>query len=136
MKRAVSGAFYVHHQKPDFCELFVICGGRLVFLRGENNKGIMEDDQGVIVAKLREKASFQGWLAKMFNETPANSPDRISANPNSPINSQNSTWESQVQDIENYFQHLLSLKLEEEDCGQENDDVQNIPMNSNKASVS
>lgn len=96
----------------------------------------MEDDQGVIVAKLREKASFQGWLAKMFNETPAKSPDMISANPNSPINSQNSTWESQVQDIENYFQHLLSLKLEEEDCGQENDDVQNNPMNSNMVTVS
>ncbi|PRQ48467.1 putative transferase, protein kinase RLK-Pelle-RLCK-IXb family [Rosa chinensis] len=138
IKSAVSGAFYIHHHKPDFCELFVICGGRLVFLRGENNKGIMEDDQGVIVAKLREKASFKGWLAKMFNDTSATSPDTTSAtssdttsaNPNSPISSQNN-WECHVQEIENYFQHLLSLRLEEETCGQENVDVQKNPTESN-----
>lgn len=132
IKSAVSGSFYVHHHKPDVCELFVICGGRLVFLRvGENNKGIMEDDQGVLVAKMREKASFKGWLAKMFNENSANSLDTLShrslslsTSPNSP-NSQNQR-ENYVQEIENYFQHLLSLKLEDEEegCGQ----VQNTPM--------
>ncbi|XP_021818980.1 putative U-box domain-containing protein 50 [Prunus avium] len=134
IKSAVSGSFYVRHHKPDFCEFFVICGGRLVFLRGENNKGIMEDDQGVMVAKVREKGSFKGWLAKMFNENSADSLDtvshpslRFSTNPNSP-NSQNQ-WESCVREIENYFQHLLSLKLdEEEDCGQGNDRVQISPM--------
>lgn len=94
----------------------------------------MEDDQGVMVAKVREKGSFKGWLAKMFNENSADSLDtvshpslRFSTNPNSP-NSQNQ-WESCVQEIENYFQHLLSLKLdEEEDCGQGNDRVQISPM--------
>ncbi|BBH05808.1 U-box domain-containing protein kinase family protein [Prunus dulcis] len=134
IKSAVSGSFYVHHHKPDFCEFFVICGGRLVFLRGENNKGIMEDDQGVMVAKVREKGSLKSWLAKMFNENSADSLDKVShpslrfsTNPNSP-NSQNQ-WESCVQEIENYFQHLLSLKLdEEEDCGQGNDRVQISPM--------
>ncbi|KAL6222827.1 hypothetical protein ACLB2K_006217 [Fragaria x ananassa] len=128
IKSAVSAAFYIHHHKPDFCELFVICGGRLVFLRGENDKGTMEDDQGVIVAKLREKASFKGWLAKMFNETSATSPDGTTADANSPTNSQNS-WECHVQEIEDYFQHLLSLKLEE-DSEQEKDDVPNNPMES------
>ncbi|XP_050381498.1 putative U-box domain-containing protein 50 isoform X2 [Argentina anserina] len=130
IKNAVSAAFYIHHQKPNFCEWFVIFGGRLVFLRGENDKGIMEDDQGVIVGKLREKASFKGWLAKVFNETSATSPDRTSANLNSPINSQKN-WECHVQEIEDYFLHLLSLKLEEEDCKQENEDVQNSRMEAN-----
>ena len=85
IKSAVSAAFYIHHHKPDFCELFVICGGRLVFLRGENDKGTMEDDQGVIVAKLREKASFKGWLAKIFNETSASSPVELQQMPTPPL---------------------------------------------------
>lgn len=118
MKSAVSGSFYVHHHKPDFCELFVICGGRRVFLRGENSKGVIEDDQGVTVAKIREKSSFKAWLAKMFNENPAYSLDTIphpslgfSTNPYS-SSSQNQRGNC-VQELENYFQHLLSLKMDE-----------------------
>ncbi|KAL3651563.1 hypothetical protein CASFOL_004565 [Castilleja foliolosa] len=43
-RTAISGMVYVVRQKPDFCEMFVICGGRLVFLRGENNEeGFIEN---------------------------------------------------------------------------------------------
>ncbi|KAM1091564.1 hypothetical protein FF1_019032 [Malus domestica] len=118
MKSAVSGSFYVHNHKPDFCELFVICGGRRVFLRGENSKGVIEDDQGVTVAKIREKSSFKAWLAKMFNENPAYSLDTIShpslgfsTNPYS-SSSQNQRGNC-VHELENYFQHLLSMKMDE-----------------------
>ncbi|XP_031115283.1 putative U-box domain-containing protein 50 [Ipomoea triloba] len=31
----ISGSFYVQRQKPGFCELFIISGGKLVFLREE-----------------------------------------------------------------------------------------------------
>ncbi|KAF2285282.1 hypothetical protein GH714_042324 [Hevea brasiliensis] len=50
-KNAISGSFYIHQHKPNFCEFFIICGGKLVLLRGESEEAIMEDDQGVNVAK-------------------------------------------------------------------------------------
>ncbi|XP_045809372.1 putative U-box domain-containing protein 50 isoform X2 [Trifolium pratense] len=54
-KGAISGLFYVHQHKPSLCELFIICGGKQVFLRGNNDEKIMEDDSGVMVAKMRDK---------------------------------------------------------------------------------
>ncbi|PON32216.1 Tyrosine-protein kinase [Parasponia andersonii] len=125
IKNAISGSFYIHNNKPEFCELFIICGGKLLSIRGENNKGIMEDDQGVMVAKLREKGSFKDWLGKIFIP---NSPNSLEKNPrrllsSSSINldspSSQTQWENYVQEIEDYFQHLLSLNLDEEDCDQE-----------------
>ena len=41
---AFSGSFYVHRHKPEFCELFVICGGKLISLGEENGEGIMEEE--------------------------------------------------------------------------------------------
>lgn len=135
IKSAISGSFYIQKNKPEFCELFIICGGKLVFLRGESNKGIMEDDQGVLVAKLREKPSFKGWLGKMFIENQANSleirnPRRcLSASTSMGSSSSQNQWES-VDYIESYFQQLLSLNLEEEEevkCEQENKNSQTSP---------
>lgn len=87
----------------------------------------MEDDQGVTVAKLREKGSFRYWLGKIFiPNTPnslENTPRRLlsssSINLDSP--SSQTQWENYVQEIEDYFQHLLSLNLDEEECDQENE---------------
>lgn len=99
----------------------------------------MEDDQGVMVAKLREKASFKDWLGKIFIPTNPNplekSPRRLlsslSINLDSP--SSQTQWENCVEEIEEYFQHLLSLNLdheEEEDVDQENEnfDLQSLVM--------
>ena len=87
----------------------------------------MEDDQGVIFAKLREKGSFKDWLGKMFIPNSPNSqgqrnPRRILSSSSmisldSP--STQSRWESYAQEIEDYFQHLLSLNLDEQDCVEE-----------------
>ncbi|XP_031287659.1 putative U-box domain-containing protein 50 isoform X2 [Pistacia vera] len=113
-RSAISESFFVHLHKPEYCELFIICGGKLVFLKGNNEEGVMEDDQGVTLARMR--GNFRSRITKILTESYSmgrtfrlpNSP----RNPDSP-NSQNN-WEKHVQDIENYFHQLMSLNLEEE----------------------
>ncbi|XP_030528255.1 putative U-box domain-containing protein 50 [Rhodamnia argentea] len=121
-KVAISGMFYVHRQKPDFCQLYLICAGKLVQQRWEGEDGIMEDDQGVMVAKLKMKSNFKAWIGKMFNDNI--SPERNSSfaapssvNLDSPDSQ--SQWERSVEEIEDYFQELLiSCKEDDnfEDC--------------------
>ncbi|KAG5067839.1 hypothetical protein GLYMA_01G022600v4 [Glycine max] len=129
-KGAINGLFHVHEQKPSFCELFVICGGKQVFLRGKNDEKIMEDDQGVMVARMRDKITFKDWLDKWFKDKTNDSQDRIaslsSSNLESPVN--RNQWEFYLQEIENYYQELLSSKPEEGSCVQENDDSQIGPI--------
>ncbi|GAU23317.1 hypothetical protein TSUD_237710 [Trifolium subterraneum] len=107
-KGAISGLFYVHQHKPSLCELFIICGGKQVFLRGNNDEKIMEDDSGVMVAKMRDK-------------------NRLSASP-STINLVQNQWEFYLQDIENYYQELSSSNLEEGSYVQDNDISQISPI--------
>ncbi|KAL5753319.1 hypothetical protein ACOSQ2_023826 [Xanthoceras sorbifolium] len=126
-KNGISGSLFIHQNKPDFCEFFIICGGKLVFL----NEGIMEDDRGTTLAKMRDKANFKTWLARVFTDSsPRNS------NPLSPSSkdldspdSLNDQWQIYVQEIENYFQHLLSLNLDRQNFELEDDhDLQTSPM--------
>lgn len=119
--------FYVHQHKPSLCELFIICGGKQVFLRGNNDEKIMEDDSGVMVAKMRDKVTFKDWLDKMFSDkTNYYSHNRLSASPSSTNLVQNQ-WEFYLQDIENYYQELLSSNLEEGSYVQENDGLHVCP---------
>jgi len=125
-KGAISGLFYVHQHKPSFCELFIICGGKQIFLRGKNDEKIMEDDHGVMVARIRDKITFKDWLDKWFNDKTNDSPDKSeplsSSNLESSVN--RNQWEFYLQEVENYYQELLSSKLEEGNCGLDNDDSQ------------
>ncbi|KAK7252442.1 hypothetical protein RIF29_36377 [Crotalaria pallida] len=130
-KGAMSGLFYVHQHKPGFCELFIICGGKQVFLRGNNNdEKIMEDDNGVMVARIKDKVTLKDWLEKMFNDKNNDSGDRSAStsttNLESPV-TQNQ-WELYLQEIDTYYQELLSSNLEEESCKQDNDDSQISPI--------
>ncbi|XVF15302.1 hypothetical protein REPUB_Repub09cG0139400 [Reevesia pubescens] len=128
---AISGSFYVHQYKPEFCELYVICGGKLVFLKGNVDEGFMEDDEGNMVAKISEKPCLKNLLGRIFSE---NYPIRrqkcycpTSTNQDSPKN----RWEDNMQELENYFQHLLSLNLDEENPEEEiNDQFQTSTMES------
>ncbi|KAJ4825334.1 hypothetical protein Tsubulata_002674 [Turnera subulata] len=119
-KSAISGSFYIHEHKPDFCELFIVCGGKLVFLKGEYEEAFIEDDKGVMVAR---KANLKHWLGKMFAEhsrvekNPASSNDLASSN-------SDKQWENYVEEIENYFAYLLSLNLDEGICEEENSGLQ------------
>ncbi|XP_048334445.2 putative U-box domain-containing protein 50 [Ziziphus jujuba] len=123
-KSAIGGSFYIHQKKPDFCEFFIICGGKQVFLRVENDERIMEDDQGLKVAKMKERVNFRSLIDKMLPESLIDSRRRSSAS----SNLQNQ-WEYCCEEIENYFQHLSSLNFDEEDCEQMmNDSVQISPM--------
>lgn len=118
-KSTISGSFYVFQNKPDFCELYIICGGKQVFLKGQNDEGIMEDDQGVVVGKVKDKASFKDWIEKIFTDPSAHSSKRNSRlSPTSSIdldtrNSQNQ-WETHVEEIESYFQLLVASDLDED----------------------
>ncbi|KAL6582935.1 hypothetical protein OROMI_005013 [Orobanche minor] len=109
---AVSESFHIVRHKPDFCEMFVICEGRLVFLRGENDEeGFIEDDRGFMLAKLKEKnSSIRNWLGKIFPENVASISDNSPDSPSS-FRSNDSThqWEKIGQEIEQYVNELLSL---------------------------
>lgn len=90
----------------------------------------MEDDNGVTVARLRDKVSFKDWLEKMFNdksnESPGRSASTSSTNFESPVTQDH--WEFYLQEIENYYQELMSSNLEEGKCGQDNDGSQISPI--------
>ncbi|KAK3007819.1 hypothetical protein RJ639_014876, partial [Escallonia herrerae] len=114
--RGVSNSSYhVHRQKPDFCELFLICEGKLVLVREENGEGFIEDGQGTMVAKVREKVRFKGWLGKMFPENGSFSEKSPRCSPSSSTsNDLPGQWAKNAGEIENYFQLLLSSNLDED----------------------
>ncbi|KAK7309582.1 hypothetical protein RJT34_06429 [Clitoria ternatea] len=127
-KGAISGLFYVHQHKPAFCELFIICGGKQVFLKGKNDEKIMEDDHGVMVARTRDKITFKDWLDKLFNDKINDSQDKSASLSSTNLENVNQNqWEFYLQEIENYFQELSS-NLEEGSCVQDNDDSQISPI--------
>lgn len=111
----MTGPFYIQQKKPDFCEFFVIYGGKSVFLREEHNEGFIEDDQGNLVAKVGKRSSFKGWFGKMFQDTsgtgksPPCSPSQLIS-----VDSSNQ-WEKYVGEIETYFNQLLSSNEDEQD---------------------
>ncbi|XP_022844192.1 putative U-box domain-containing protein 50 isoform X2 [Olea europaea var. sylvestris] len=112
-RTAISGSFYVLRQKPDFCELFVICGGRLLSLREENKGGFIEDDRGNAVAKFTEKNGFRSLLGRRHS---LDSPSSSARSNNSP-----DEWEKYSDGIEQYVNQLLALNEEEEEEEEEED---------------
>ncbi|GER34508.1 U-box domain-containing protein kinase family protein [Striga asiatica] len=116
-RTATNSSFYVVRHKPEFCDLFVICGGRLVFLRGENDEeGYIEDDRGSILAKLKEKNySIRNWLGKIV--WPEDGVNYSNNPPDSPSSSRShdstQQWEKIGLEIEHYANKLLSLHKEE-----------------------
>ncbi|KAB1201904.1 putative U-box domain-containing protein 50 [Morella rubra] len=130
-KGTISGSFYIYQHKPDFCEFYIICGGKQVLLRGQNDEGMMENDQGDSIAKMRDKGSLRNWVGKMFSDR-TNSPERNSRHSsNSSIqldlpNSENQ-WETNVREIESYYQQLLSSELDADEPVQEDESFQTSP---------
>ncbi|CAL0311845.1 unnamed protein product [Lupinus luteus] len=129
-KGAMSGLLYVHQHKPGFCELFIICGGKEVFLRGKNDEKITEDDNEVMVEKMKDKITFKDWLDKMFNDKTNGSPDRIASTSTTNLESHvtQSQWELYLQEIDTYYQELLSSDLFEEGSNQDNDNLEIRPI--------
>nr|XP_027192823.1 putative U-box domain-containing protein 50 isoform X1 [Cicer arietinum] len=122
-KDAMNGLFYVHQHKPDFCELFIICGGKQVSPRVKNGEITMEDDNGVKVAKMRDKMSFKDWLERMISDKTIDSNHKNSSR--SPISStylEAHLEQNYIQEIENYLHELVSLNFEEGSFGQDNHD--------------
>ncbi|KAJ4964210.1 hypothetical protein NE237_024149 [Protea cynaroides] len=129
-KSAISGSFYIYRNKPNFCEVYIICGGKLVLLREENDEEYMEDESGVMIAKMREKGTRKGWFGKMFVDSKHDSQGRIyprGFSPNGEVNTDSDSthdwWDEYAPQVESYFQWLSSSKLvEEEDEDNEEDD--------------
>ncbi|XP_006279476.2 putative U-box domain-containing protein 50 [Capsella rubella] len=104
-KSAISGSFYVYQNKPEFCEFYIICGGKMVLLKREND--------------VNNNNNIRSWLGKMFHD-PGRNLDRSSSSNDDPTAS-GSPWDNNLQVIENYFQQLLSLNLEEEEVVEEHE---------------
>ncbi|KAI5419311.1 hypothetical protein KIW84_043470, partial [Lathyrus oleraceus] len=124
-KDAMNGLFYVHQHKPDFCELFIICGGKQVSPRVKNDEITMEDDSGVKVAKMRDyKTNFRYWIERIFCDKTIDSNQGCSSRSSTSSESHidQNEWELYIREIDSYFQELLSLNMEEGICGQDNDD--------------
>ncbi|XP_010444515.1 PREDICTED: putative U-box domain-containing protein 50 [Camelina sativa] len=102
-KSAISGSFYVYQNKPEYCEFYIICGGKMVSLKRENDVN----------------NNIRSWIGKMFHD-PGRNLDRSSGSNDDSTASGSSTWENKLQVIENYFQQLLSLNLKEEEEELEN----------------
>ncbi|KAJ4897188.1 U-box domain-containing protein kinase family protein [Raphanus sativus] len=97
-KSAISGSFHIYQNKPDFCEFYIICGGKMVLLKRENDV----NNNNII-----------SWIGKMFHD-PGRNLDR-SSNSNDDPTASGSPWDKNLQEMEIYFQQLLSLNLEEDD---------------------
>lgn len=90
-------------------------------MREEHNEGFIEDDQGNLVAKVGKRSSFKGWFGKMFQDnsgtgksrSPPCSPSQLTT-----IDSSNQ-WEKYVEQIETYFNQLLSSNEDEQDGEEE-----------------
>ncbi|KAL4577897.1 hypothetical protein LXL04_014012 [Taraxacum kok-saghyz] len=107
----VMGLKKLQQKKPDFCEFYLISGGKLFFLKEENNEGFIEDDQGMTIAKLNKKrGSFKGWIGKMYPKNTRDSSSSSSSSADSP-----SIWERSTEEIEEYFNQLLNSNEDEEE---------------------
>ncbi|XAR73496.1 Non-specific serine/threonine protein kinase [Bertholletia excelsa] len=111
---AISSLLFVNREKPEFCSLFIIYGGKLVFLREENNEGCIEDDKGTILAKFKEKGIFKGWLGKKLLDCATNEKNLRNLSSPSTNNDSLDQWEDYVQEIESYFRQLLSSNSDKE----------------------
>ncbi|KAH7851594.1 hypothetical protein Vadar_013895 [Vaccinium darrowii] len=118
----LSGLLHVHSQRPDLCDIFVISEGKLVFLREENQEGILEDDQGRVFARFNEKGSLRALIGGKFPSTAKNAK-------NSPVPSTSNytrdQWGNCVEEIESYFHQLLTSISDEEGSEIETDRLRN-----------
>ncbi|XP_058179617.1 putative U-box domain-containing protein 50 isoform X1 [Rhododendron vialii] len=117
----LSGLLHVHRQRPDWCDIFLISGGKLVFLREENNEVIIEDDQRHMVAKFKEKGSFRALLGIKF-PAPANNAKN---SPSPSMSNSQDQYGNSEEEIESYFHQLLLSISDEEGSEIETDALQN-----------
>jgi len=75
-------------------------------------------------------SNIRSWIGKMFHD-PGRNLDRSSGNNDDPTAS-GSSWDKNLQEIENYFQQLLSLNLAEEETEnvvEEQEDDDDVALN-------
>ncbi|KAK9164008.1 hypothetical protein Syun_004910 [Stephania yunnanensis] len=129
-KGAISGCFYVHKHKPNFCQLFIICGGKIVFLK-EEKEGYIEDDQGTMVAKTREKGGLmRSWFGRILPDSPgsyATPNSERSQTPQAELTEPLDQWANHAQEIENYVE-FVSRSNDEDPYEEESNASSNSPI--------
>ncbi|XXG49135.1 hypothetical protein AAC387_Pa02g3401 [Persea americana] len=131
-KSGISGSFYVHKHKPDFCELSIICGGRLVSLRDASSEGCIDAEEFTVDdmrKKMKEKGSLRGWIERILpnygtSSVVSNSPR---GSPHGQLREDSEKWENCVEEIENYLQ-WLSLNSPAKDIEEEDGTLELSPM--------
>ncbi|XP_077217384.1 U-box domain-containing protein kinase family protein isoform X2 [Tasmannia lanceolata] len=142
-KSGISGSFYVHKHKPNFCELFIICGEKLVLLREENNEGYIGNEEGAMVVdmrkKMKEKGSIRGWIiGRILPDSAAINVASSSERGNDCHEGTSSMgrdtcdmkdkWNNCAEEIEAYFQLLSNSNSNEEDNGEEVGSLEHSPI--------
>ncbi|XP_019185661.1 PREDICTED: putative U-box domain-containing protein 50 isoform X2 [Ipomoea nil] len=129
-RSALRGLFHIHNQKPDFCELFVVFGGKLVFLIEENGESVIKDEVGGVIGRAREKKKkkhgFKVLLERIMLPEIADKEKRSCDSPSSSSSSSVSNgladqWEKNQSEIELYLSQLSSSKT---DCDAANDPLE------------
>ncbi|KAG9129176.1 hypothetical protein Leryth_006428 [Lithospermum erythrorhizon] len=91
--------------------------GELVFFKGEGeNDGIIEDVKGVIVGRVQDRNSFKKWFGRMWSEKGVDNgktkvSPRSSSLPSTSSDS-NGVWGKYHEEIEQYFNQLVSSNEE------------------------
>nr|GLL18920.1 putative U-box domain-containing protein 50 isoform X1 [Ipomoea trifida] len=131
-RSALRGLFHIHNQKADLCELFVVFGGKLVFLIEENGESVIKDEVGGVIAKAREKKKkkkkhgFKVLLERMLPDKEKRSCDSPSSSSSSSVsNGLVDQWEKNQTEIELYLTQLSSLNATgKTDCDAANDPLE------------
>ncbi|KAM7277201.1 hypothetical protein ACFE04_019067 [Oxalis oulophora] len=107
-KSGISGSLKVHQDKPDFCKLYIIRGGKLLSRREEN------DNKGVII--MRQKTKLKRGLTKTIAQIVGNTHNPSASN----MDSTEHEWENCVGELQTCFPLLMSLNLD----GKKNDNLE------------
>ncbi|XP_074308532.1 putative U-box domain-containing protein 50 isoform X1 [Silene latifolia] len=130
-KSAISRSFYVQRNKPEYCELYILCSGKLVVIKDENEEGHIEDEQGVVMGKLKQKGSLKDWLGKMLHHSSSHGKSQIcpssrasttTVDSDSPVSRNVNQWETYEHEIEEYLKELLGSNSRKGKENVENDE--------------
>ncbi|CAN0858300.1 Putative U-box domain-containing protein 50 [Linum grandiflorum] len=113
-RNTIGSMFYMVEKKPRGCKMFIVCGGRLVRMRGEEGD-INEDEEGNTIPYLMNSTttsssltSSLSWIGRVFSSSRTNSNN--DNKPSSSAEDSNDWWENNGAEImDMYLQELLLM---------------------------
>ncbi|CAL1377486.1 unnamed protein product [Linum trigynum] len=111
-RNTIGALFYIHQKKAKWCEMWIVCGGKLVRMTvGESDEGVaMEDEEGKALPSSRSNSTGGGrssssWLGRVFSENQRKK--RSSSCIEGRGGSDRDCWESNGVEIEKYLEDLM-----------------------------